>query len=126
MGRILLILLIALAVGLYVPRSRAWILEQAAPLADPAYGWMTRQELEQVVSDLELLLERRGREPFGPTDFDTWLDDRYPQDRSRVDAWGTRYRAAPTGNGLRVMSAGPDLEFDTSDDLVLDVADGEP
>lgn len=126
MGRFLLVLLIALGLGLYFPRSREVIVEWVSPLADPAYRWMTRQELDQIATDLELHLERRGRAPFRGDEFDVWLDDRYPQERSRVDAWGTRYRAQVTAAELRVVSAGPDTEFGTDDDLVFDAGAPQP
>ncbi|MEX0935387.1 MAG: hypothetical protein WD013_00690 [Gemmatimonadota bacterium] len=126
MGRLLLLLLIALGVALYFPRSRDYVLERADPLADPAYRWMTRQEMRQIATDLDFYIEREGRTPLRRGEFDSWLDDRYPELRSRMDAWGTRYRATQiAGATYRIVSAGPDLEFQTSDDLVWDpVAEG--
>jgi hypothetical protein len=119
MGRLLLLLLVGLGVALYVDRSRAWLVERAGPLATPWHRWMTNQELDRIVEDLELHQATRGGLPIGGRgEFERWMADRYPQPRSRMDAWGTPYRAELAGQGrFRVVSAGPDGEFGTPDDL---------
>lgn len=119
MGKIFLVLIVALGAGLYFPQSREAILDAASPLATPAYRWMTNQELRTIVEDLE---RRVGASEFPtrPGEFDAWLDSRYPQESSRMDAWGTRYQLEVTGFNFRVISAGPDREFGTDDDLVAE------
>ncbi len=118
MGRILILLVLALGVGLYVPESRARILETAGPLANPAYRWMSHQQMNQIVDDLELRIQSGGSLPTARGEFDAWLDSRYPQSRSRHDAWGTRYQLRVQGDRFQVLSAGPDGVFGTEDDLV--------
>jgi hypothetical protein len=118
MGRVLIVLILALAVGLYFPESRAMILERATPLRTPAYRWMTNQELNQIVNDLEGLQRSGGALPIQPGEFDLWLERRYPQENARQDAWGVRYRIEATPTGFGVRSAGPDGVFGTEDDLV--------
>ncbi|MEX0856106.1 MAG: hypothetical protein WD056_00925 [Gemmatimonadota bacterium] len=118
MGRVMILLLLALGVGLYFQQSRAVIFDTAQPLLRPAYVWMTNQELRQIVSDLETHQESRGGLPTDRGEFDLWLDGRYPQETSRIDAWGNRYRLTVTTSLFRVSSAGPDGTFDTTDDLI--------
>lgn len=111
-------ILVALGVGLYFPQSREVILERARPLLVPAYRWMTSQEMVQIVDDLEVLQGSAGALPVQAGEFDQWLERRYPQENSRRDAWGTRYRLEATATGFRVRSAGPDEVFETEDDLI--------
>ncbi|TVP42273.1 MAG: hypothetical protein EA350_16635 [Gemmatimonadales bacterium] len=118
MGRILLLLLVAFGIALYVPESRAAIAEAAQPLANPAYRWMSHQQMTQIVDDLEISLGTGARLPVARGEFDGWLDRRYRQARSREDAWGTRYQLRVRGNAFEVMSAGPDGIFGTEDDLL--------
>lgn len=117
MGRILLLLLLGFAAALYFPQSREVIVDRSRPLANPAFRWMTTQQLNRIVEDLDVHQQSRGL-PVGRGEFDLWLDRRYPQERSRMDAWGTRYRLEVRGETYRVISAGPDGEFGTEDDIV--------
>ena len=119
MGKFLVLLLVGLAVAFSFEGSRALLLERMGPLANPGYRWMTTQELNRIVEDLELHQQSRGEIPIGGRgEFDAWLDSRYPQPRSRQDAWGTRYRAEFHGRDrFRVLSAGPDGVFGSEYDL---------
>jgi hypothetical protein len=118
MGRLFLLLLVAFGIALYVPESRAAIVEVAHPLANPAYRWMSHQQMNQIVDDLQIVVNTGARVPIARGEFDNWLDGRYKQSRSREDAWGTRYQFRVRGSSFDVLSAGPDLEFGTDDDLV--------
>jgi len=117
MGRLLLLLLVVLGVGLYRPDSRAIILDYASPLATPALRWMTNQELGQIMDDLEVVQGSGQAFPSRPEEFDAWLNRRYPQEGSRMDAWGNRYRLSLSATHFRVTSAGPDGVFGTEDDI---------
>jgi hypothetical protein len=116
-GRLLIVLLIVLGAGLYFPQTREWIFERASPLLTPAYVWMTNQELGQIAADLSVLQGSRTDLPTRRGEFDAWMDRRYPGEKSRVDAWGTRYRLEVLSSRFRVISAGPDRTFGTDDDL---------
>jgi hypothetical protein len=118
MGRFFLILLAALGVALYFPTSRAVIAERLTPLRTPVYRWMTEQELAQIVEDLAAHEASRGTFPSGRGEFDPWMENRYPQLRSRLDAWGNGYRLESSVLDFRVLSAGADGVFGTADDLV--------
>ncbi len=117
LGRLLFLLLIIGGLVAYFPDSRAVALDLIQPVLRPGYTWMTRQELRQMARDLDIFLEGQGNTPLRRGEFDGWLDERYPQEQSRVDSWGTRYRAEITRSEIRVSSAGPDRSFDTEDDL---------
>ena len=119
MGKIVLLLIAALGVGLYFPQSREAILDAASPLATPAYRWMTNQELQRIADDLERRVSASDF-PLRRGEFDAWLDSRYPEPSSRVDAWGTRYQLEVSGATFRVISARPDGEFGTDDDLSIE------
>jgi len=122
MGRFLLILLILLALGFTFPQSREILTDVSQPVRDmamhPFRAWVTNQELRQIVVDLERHEDTRGNLPMRRGEFDAWLESRYQQESSRVDSWGTRYGLEVVGDGFRVISAGPDGEFGTDDDLV--------
>jgi hypothetical protein len=120
LGRLFLLLLVVLGVGLYLPDTRARILERARPVIEPGYRWITQQELNRIAADFEVYISGRGVEPVALREFDTWLDDRYPRPRSRVDSWGSRYSVEVTRIGFTVRSAGPDLAPRTADDLVAE------
>ena len=117
MGRILILLVVAFGLGLAYPASREIIVERAGPFMKPALTWVTVQQLNQIVDDLQFEEETRGRLPLGRGEFDQWMDRRYPQARSREDSWGTRYRLELAPEGLAVVSAGPDGQFGTEDDI---------
>ncbi len=117
-GKVFLLLLVALGVALYLPDSRARILGVVSPVMNPAYRWMSSQEMNQIVEDLRRHEQTRGSLPVRFGEFDPWMDRRYPQDRSRIDSWGNRYRFQLVGEMIRVTSAGPDGEWGTEDDLM--------
>ncbi len=119
-GKVFLLLLVALGVGLYVEDSRAAILNFVSPVVQPALNWMTNQELKQIVADLEVHSTSRGELPLGRGEFESWMQSRYRDDRYFTDAWGNPYRLQSQGNTFRVISAGTDGEFGTDDDLYVE------
>lgn len=118
-GKVFLLLLLALGVGLYLPESRAKIWRVVRPVTFPFYSWMTEGEMNRIADDLYDYEETYRQFP-GPRGFDAWMDDRYEDPTLTRDSWDTRYRLQPGSRGtFRVVSAGPDREFDTDDDLVI-------
>ena len=81
---------------------------------------MTQQEMNRIAADFSVYMRGREGEMLRRTEFDTWLDDRYPRPRSRVDSWGTRYSVEVTRTGFAVRSSGPDLAPRTADDLLAE------
>ncbi len=120
--RLLPLLVIVLGIALYLPDSRALIGGWVQPTLEPGRRWMTRQELRQIAADLDVYVGQRGNAPLRRAEFKSWLDQRYPQARTRVDAWDTPYRGEVTRSSVRAISAGPDGEFETSDDLMWEEA----
>ncbi len=117
MGRIFLILLVALGAGLYFPESRAFLLEKAGPLLEPVNKWTTTSEMDQIVRDLEVW-EKGGRKfPDGRGEFPDWLGSRYQVEENTLDAWGTQYQLNVQSNAFTLISAGPDRAFNTPDDI---------
>lgn len=119
-GRLLMLLIVVLAIGVYLPDSRALMAGWMQPLLTPGYRWMTSQELDQIASDFAIYLDARDYSPMRRGEFDTWLDGRYPQSKSRIDSWGTRYTVKMSRSGFEVISAGPDRRVGTDDDLVAE------
>lgn len=117
MGKILLLLLAGLGAGMYFPQSRTVIMEKIQPALNPAYAWMTRGEMDQMISDLELVDRTSTGIPAGRGEFEPWLERRYPQEASRLDGWGTMYRLEASRTNFVLISAGPDGEFGTADDI---------
>jgi len=117
MGRLLIIFLILVGAGLYFDESRARIVDFVQPALNPAYGWVTRGEMRQMVRDLEDA-DRMDRFPQA-REFDLWMARRYPRLESRRDSWSTPYRLQATGQSFTVISAGPDGVFGTADDLEI-------
>ncbi len=52
-----------------------------------------------------------------PDDFRAYIQ-REVEGEDGLDAWGTPYIIVPTADSLAIVSAGPDLQYDTEDDLV--------
>lgn len=120
MGKVILILLAALAVGLYVPQSRKRIWQTVRPVTFPFYGWMSRGEMKRIAKDLNQY-EQDYRQFPGPRGFGDWMDKRYKDENLTRDSWGTRYelKRGPRHTFL-IVSAGPDRTFDTGDDLTTE------
>lgn len=120
MGKVILILLAALAVGLYIPSSRQRIWQTVRPVTFPFYGWMTRGEMKRVARDLAEY-EQTYRQYPGPRGFDEWMDDRYDDPTLTRDSWGNRYRLRNASrSGFIVISAGPDESYGTADDIEVE------
>lgn len=116
--KVFLALILALGVGLYIPQSRARILEAARPALNPLYRFMTRGELERIARDLVDYEKTHFRLPE-IRDFPEWMDERYGDTALTRDAWENPYRLRPAGPAtFHVVSAGVDGEFGTEDDLL--------
>lgn len=119
-GKVVLFLLAALAIGLYIPESRAKIWETVKPVTYPFYAWMSRGEMNRIADDLTEY-ELNYRQFPGPRGFDAWMDERYRDPNLTRDSWNTRYQLrGGRGGTFRIISAGPDATFDTDDDLVIE------
>ncbi len=115
--KLLILLAVVMGIATFVPEARERLVERSRPLLNPAHRWISHQQMNQMVQDLEFHQETRGALPTARGEFDAWMNQRYPQERSRQDAWGTRYRLEVRADRFLVVSAGPDRTFGTDDDL---------
>ncbi len=118
MGKIFLFVIVLLGAGLYFEETREVIVDVVEPATHPWHRWMTGQELSRIVTDLEAHERSEGTLPTRPDEFQDWLEERYPQESSRVDGWGNAYHLEVAGSTFQVISPGPDGELGTEDDLV--------
>lgn len=116
MFKIILMLLVALAAALYFPRSRAVVLDFAAPVLNPAFHLATKAEMEKIARDIQTYERETGRLPE-PRLFEEWLEGRYAGDATR-DSWGNTYILVVRPNAFDVVSMGPDGRQGNSDDIV--------
>lgn len=116
MGKLVLLAIVALAAGMAIPQTRPHILERAAPLLYPVHKWQTESEMEQIAREISSFERTYYKLPVGRATFDEWLQRGF-QDESQQDTWGTRYQMRVWPDSFAILSAGPDLEIETPDDL---------
>lgn len=120
MFKLFVVLAALLGAALYYPPTRDPVLDFLRPALNPGYAWASRGEMQQILRDLQDV-ERLGRPlPTGRGEFEQWMRGRYQMFESTVDSWGNGYRLELRGQMLRIVSAGPDGEFGTSDDLIVE------
>jgi hypothetical protein len=106
------------AVGLVAYSSREPVLGFISRTREAPHVYATKVALANLASAVQA--EANG-EQMRPDDFDTMLDGYAKKSESLAkDAWGTRFRLDPSPYGLR--SAGPDLQYETEDDLTLELS----
>lgn len=120
MKKILLVAGVALALALLSDSTRPRVVAFFRPVLDPAFGWSTRGEIRRLVRDLSTSWER-GRELPRPSEFGTWMSERYQAGASQ-DAWGNPYRLEIYPDSFVIVSSGSDGEPATGDDIRI----GEP
>ena len=117
MGKIILILLAALAAAFYFESSREAILDRAKPVVDPYLVMATKSEMEKIAQDLAL----HQRENFGRIpdrrSFPTWLEEKYAAGAD-VDSWGSPYEYSMSRDSFYLRSPGPDQLRSTEDDII--------
>ena len=116
MGKVLLLLIVALAALAYFPESRAVLLDAAGPVVVPVQRWSTGDEMARVgrhVLDYERLTDLL---PEGE-DWLPWLESRYPSMEDATDPWGSVYHLVVWPDSVGVVSPGPDRVLLTDDDF---------
>ena len=116
MGRLVLFAILALIAGLAIPKTRPHIVERATPLLYPVHKWQTESEMEQIGREIASYERTYYKLPVGRHNFDRWLSNEF-QEESAKDTWGTRYEMRVWPDSFAILSAGPDLEIETDDDL---------
>jgi hypothetical protein len=117
--RIFIVLIVALAVGLYFPGSRAVIVEYSSPIVNPYLRMQTESEMQDIADELKSY-QRENFEQL-PTErvFEDWMAPRFP-DNGSLDGWGNPYEYRLERTRLVLVSWGPDGERDSADDIYVD------
>jgi len=115
-GRILLVLVIAFAVGLYFPESRAVIADYASPVVDPYLSMSTEAEMEDILDEVKTYQRENFERLPSERDFDEWIEARFAGEGS-VDGWGRGYEYRVDRGQIYLISWGPDGERGTEDDI---------
>jgi hypothetical protein len=104
------------AVTLYFPDSRQWLLGIVRPVWSPVVRWNAKEEMKQVGKDLVANEALTGKLPEGRGWLE-WLDYRYATDETKQDPWGSTYQLRVWADSVAVISYGPDRTAGTDDDL---------
>jgi hypothetical protein len=136
MRRLLLALLLVVLAILTIPPLR----QQAEPELERAGSYMVNGPLSPVVNPFrragtqseigdvirELLQDRNnGYLPPPQDEFQVYIQRRV-EGGDGIDGWGTPYTLVADGDSVGVVSAGPDREFDTDDDIVVKIRFATP
>ncbi len=106
------LVVLALAVGMVVPKTRAAMTEKARPLLDGLKSKIVPSRLEAMSSQLTA---RVNRGEGLPSNFDGWLRREFTS--SPEDPWGNLYYFESHRSGFLVGSMGPDGQRGTPDDI---------
>lgn len=113
-GKILLVILLALGIAMAVPSTRATLMEKASPVLNGFKAKMVPSRLDAMANQLEARV-RRG-EGF-PSSWESWLDRDFTGDPK--DPWGNVYYLQAGRRNFTVGSAGPDGVKGNADDIKL-------
>ena len=115
MGKLILVVIIGLAVGMYFPDSRAVLMDKGEPVLRPMLVWNAQREIERIVlgvqqnEQVELRLPSRGQ-------WVKWVEDHFAGDGAR-DPWGNFYQYEIQEDSFAIISIGPDRLGKTEDDI---------
>lgn len=115
MLKILLIVAVAIAAAFYFPRTRAVVLDVAAPVLNPMFSMATGAEMDKIAREVQTYERASGRLP-DPREFESWLGGRYTGDAIR-DSWGNVYVLVVRRDEFDILSFGPDGIRGTDDDI---------
>lgn len=117
MGKIFLIVLVALGAALLFEGPRTAVFQKAKPLLDPYFVMATRSEMDKIAQDLQLYeRENFGRLP-DRRNFAEWVENNYAGDAG-IDSWGSAYEYVLARDSFYLRSPGPDKLRSTEDDIV--------
>lgn len=112
LGKIILLLIVVLGIGMAIPSTRATMMEKAAPVMDGFKAKLVPSRLEAMADQLEVRVNRG--EGF-PNSWESWLQ----RDYSGVpeDPWGNLYYLQQSRRDFTVGSKGPDGVQNNEDDI---------
>ena len=114
LGKLFLLLLLALGVTMAVPQGRSLLQEKAAPVMNGFKAKLVPMRLNAMADQLEARLSRR--QPL-PIPFEPWLNREFTG--SAEDPWGRLYYLRPGRGNFTVGSMGPDGEERSADDITV-------
>ena len=115
MGKLILLIIIGLGVGMYFPNSRAVLMEKGEPVLRPMLVWSAQREIEKIVSAVQQNEQIDLRFP-SRREWVRWVGDHFSEDGS-TDPWGNFYQYEIQEDSFAVISPGPDLLGKTEDDI---------
>ena len=118
MYKVILAVAILLGAALYFPQTRPVVAETLAPVMNPVFTWQTKGEMGRIRRELETLQREGDFFPAPGEGFQRWMNRNF-LGRARSDAWGMDYTLRVWRDSVGVVSNGPDLEIETSDDIIL-------
>ena len=117
MGKIFVVLLLALGAALYLPGTRPVVLDTLAPVLNPVLTWQTRSEMDQIARELQMINREGQALPERGEEFQAWMGRNF-QGGSSEDSWGNPYTLVIWPDSVGILSKGPDLEVNTADDIM--------
>jgi hypothetical protein len=114
-GKLLLFLLIAFAVAVSIPKTRAMLGEEAAPIINKYKAKIVPKRLDAMVDQLVVKVGRGEPLPSQKNAWAGWLHRDYSSDPE--DPWGHFYYIETQRDGFTVGSMGPDGKKGTADDI---------
>lgn len=118
MGKVVLTALILLGLSLAIPQTRPTVIEHSEPVLYPVYMWQVKSEMERIGLEVTSFENQYYKLPTSASKFPGWLASRFKEEKARTDSWGTEYRFKIWPDSFGIISAGPDREHATEDDIL--------
>lgn len=115
MGKLILLIILGLVVGMYFPDSRAVLLEKGEPALRPVLRWNAVSEMEKIAQGVQTLENVERRVP-AKGEWLKWVNANYVGDAVR-DPWGSVYGYEVQPDSFAIHSNGPDRLMKTEDDI---------
>ena len=115
MGRLILLIILGLGVGMYFPASRAILMDKGEPVLRPMIVWNAQREIEKIILAVQQNEQVEMRLP-SRREWLKWVEDNFAGDGSR-GPWGNFYQYEIQEDSFAVISNGPDLLGKTEDDI---------
>ncbi|MGI9625864.1 MAG: hypothetical protein ACR2QM_03435 [Longimicrobiales bacterium] len=123
MGKLFLFMLVVLGAALYFPDSRARLVSRVEPLIEPALAPIrlreTKSELKKIAQDLQGYERFYDKVPTNDDMFRNWLYNQYLAPSNYQDSWGREFGYRVWPDSFAIVSAGPDQNFMTADDMMV-------
>ena len=117
MAKVVVVAVLLFLASLSIPQTRPTVMAYSEPALYPVLLWMSKSEMERIGGHLTSFENQYYKLPTSPAKFPDWMARVLKEDKERIDAWGTEYRLRIWPDSLAVVSAGPDREHGTDDDI---------